>query len=31
MDHFRRPEWTAIAIDRVRVVLGEFVGLTVNN
>jgi hypothetical protein len=31
MDRFRRPEWTAIAIDCVIVVLDEFVGLPVNN
>ena len=29
--HFRKQEWTAIAIDFVIVVLGVFVGLQVNN
>jgi len=29
--HFRRQEWTAIAIDFVIVVVGVFVGLQVNN
>jgi hypothetical protein len=29
--HFRKQEWTAIAIDFVIVVVGVFVGLQVNN
>ena len=29
--HFRKQEWTAIAIDFVIVVLGVFVGLQVSN
>ena len=29
--HFRKQEWTAIAIDFLIVVLGVFVGLQVNN
>ncbi len=29
--HFRKQEWTAIAIDFVIVVFGVFVGLQVNN
>jgi len=31
IDHFRKQEWTAIAIDFVIVVLGVFVGLQVSN
>ncbi len=31
IEHFRKQEWTAIAIDFVIVVLGVFVGLQVNN
>jgi len=31
IDHFRKQEWTAIAIDFVIVVLGIFVGLQVSN
>ncbi len=31
IQHFRKQEWTAIAIDFVIVVLGVFVGLQVNN
>jgi hypothetical protein len=31
MGHFRKQEWTAIAIDFLIVVLGVFVGLQVNN
>ena len=29
--HFRKQEWTAIALDFLIVVLGVFVGLQVNN
>jgi len=31
IDHFRRQEWTAIAIDFVIVVVGVFVGIQVSN
>ncbi len=31
IDHFRKQEWTAIAIDFLIVVVGVFVGLQVNN
>ena len=31
IEHFRKQEWTAIAIDFLIVVLGVFVGLQVNN
>ena len=31
IDHFRKQEWTAIAIDFLIVVMGVFVGLQVNN
>lgn len=31
IEHFRKQEWTAIALDFVIVVLGVFVGLQVNN
>jgi len=31
INHFRKQEWTAIAIDLVIVVLGVFIGLQVNN
>jgi len=31
IEHFRKQEWTAIAIDFVIVVVGVFVGLQVNN
>jgi hypothetical protein len=31
IDHFRKQEWTAIAIDFLIVVFGVFVGLQVNN
>ena len=31
IDHFRKQEWTAIAIDFVIVVMGVFVGLQVTN
>ena len=31
IEHFRKQEWTAIAIDFLIVVVGVFVGLQVNN
>ena len=31
VDHFRRQEWTAIAIDLVIVVVGVFIGMQVSN
>ena len=29
--HFRRQDWTAVAIELIAVVAGAFIGLRVNN